>query len=732
MNKDFKARLYQETILNTAAKQNTLVVLPTGLGKTAIAAMLIHHRLKNYPESKILFLAPTKPLAQQHEKTLKQLIPSHEEEITLFTGSVAPSKRESLWREKRIIVATPQGVENDVINRKAKLENISLIVFDEAHRATGDYSYVYIAKKYMETAKHERIIALTASPGTDTETILEVCHNLGIQEIEYRTHDSEDVKTYIQDINVKYVNVELTEDIKRLKTFLDKCYNSKIEEAKQLGYIHSAANNYTKTTLLSIMSGMHAKIAQGEKDFEILKTVSLLAEAMKVQYALELIETQGVYQTKEYLEQLEKQAVTSKVKAVKNLVKDLNFRSALILARSLNEKQVQHPKIDALGEIVNEELEKNKKSKIIIFTQYRDTASEIKKLLQEKKVKAEIFVGQAKKKDTGLTQKKQKEMIERFENNDFQCLIATSVGEEGLDIPEVDLVVFYEPIPSAIRTVQRRGRTGRQKAGRVIMIIAKGTRDEAHRWSAHHKERKMYTHLDNIKKTLHDHLKDKPKTIQDYSEDKKTIVKVDYREKGSSTLKALLEMNTNIELRSLEIGDYLLSDEVVIEYKTVKDFVDSIIDGRLLSQAKDLRQYRKPLIVVEGEEDVYAQRRIHPNAIRGMIAALTINLGIPIITTKNPKDTASLLKVIADREQDPDKKDFQLHTHKPMTDKEIQEYIISGFPGIGSRIAPYLLEHFNSIKNIVNASEHELREVELIGEKKAKRLKELFDKEYRK
>jgi len=453
---------------------------------------------------------------------------------------------------------------------------------------------------------------------------------------------------------------------------------------------------------------------------------------MKAQYALELCESQGVHALKEYFDELEKQAVTSKVKAVKNLVRDLNFRSAMILTNKLAEKQEPHPKLLELERITEKIVKENKKAKIIIFTQYRDTATKIKEILADKKIQSEVFVGQAKKKNTGLTQKKQKEMIERFENNEFQCLIATSVGEEGLDIPEVDLVVFYEPIPSAIRTVQRRGRTGRQRAGKVITLISKGTRDEAYRWSAHHKERKMYTHLGNVKKKLHEHLEDKPKTVLDYSEDKKAVIKVDYREKGSSTLKALLEMNAEVELRSLEVGDYLLSDEVVIEYKTVKDFVDSIIDGRLLSQAKDLKQYRKPLIIVEGEEDMYGQRRIHPNAIRGMISALTINLGIPIIQTKNPKDTASLLKVIADREQDPDKKDFQLHSHKPMTDREIQEYIISGFPGIGSRIAPYLLEHFNSIKNIVNASEEELREVELVGEKKAKRLKDLFDREYRK
>ncbi|MCF7866522.1 DEAD/DEAH box helicase [Candidatus Woesearchaeota archaeon] len=738
-------RLYQETILNTAVKSNTMAVLPTGLGKTAIAAMLMTQRLDNYPDSKIMFLAPTKPLAGQHEKSLKKFFPKMKDKIILFTGTIKPEKRQELFDENQIIISTPQGLENDVISRRIKLEEISLLIIDEAHRAVKDYAYVFLAKKYHEKAKHERILALTASPGADQAKILEVCSNLFIDEVEYRSHDDPDVKEYIQEMKQETIHVELTEELLRIHRFLKKAYESKIDEAIKLGYLHGAINNYNKTTLLKVIGALQGKIASGEKEYDVLKSISLVAEALKVEHAIELIETQDINPLHSYMTDLEKQASSGKVKSVKNLVQDLNFRSAKILTEKLIEQKIRHPKLDKIKEITTQHIKHNQKCKIIIFTQFRDTASKIKEVLEEDKISSEIFVGQAKKKNTGLSQKQQKQMLENFSEDTFNCLIATSVGEEGLDIPEVDLVIFYEPIPSAIRTVQRRGRTGRQKEGQVITLITKGTRDEGYKWAAHHKEKRMYQALKNIKNKLHEKNNEEQKTIlgsqesvsktqnkplADFLSEEEITIKVDYREKGSQVIKELLDLKVNINLESMQLGDYQLSEHVIVEYKTVKDFVDSIIDGRLLSQAKELKQFYKPLIIIEGTDDIYSQRRIHPNAIRGMLAALTIGLRIPLIQTRNAKDTAGLLRQIAKREQSTDEKDWQMHTTKPINDKEIQEYIISSIPDIGPRLAPALLKHFKTIKAIANASLEELQEVELIGKIKAKKIKELMDKEY--
>jgi Fanconi anemia group M protein len=482
-----------------------------------------------------------------------------------------------------------------------------------------------------------------------------------------------------------------------------------------------------------LQSALQGRIASGEKDFEIMKSISQLAEALKIEHALGLLETQGLEQLVAYLNNLEKQAVSSKVKAVKNLVKDPLFRMALVTARKYVEKKLEHPKLVYLKNFVKREIEKDSKQKIIIFTQYRDTVLKLKSTFDSVGVNSKMFVGQMKKKETGLSQKEQKKILEEFSKGDFNCLISTSVGEEGLDIPQVDLVIFYEPIPSAIRTVQRRGRTGRNRKGGVVVLVAKGTRDEAYRWVAHHKEKRMYRSINSLKNVLGSDslsLVQKKEDLLRFIDPEKVTIYVDHREKSSGVVKELVSLGVNVDLKTLKVGDYLLSDVAVVEYKTVSDFVDSIIDGRLLGQLKDLVSYKKPILVIEGTEDIYSQRNIHPNAIRGMFSTISVSYRIPILFTKNPKDTANLLFIIARREQDPNKKDFQMHQAKPLTLKEQQEYVVSSLPGIGSSLAPFLLKQFKTLKRLFNSSEKEMEKVEQIGKKKASAIKDLIESEY--
>jgi ERCC4-related helicase len=750
MIRGFEPRLYQQTILDTAVKKNTLVVLPTGLGKTNIAVLLAANRLTNYPNSKILIMAPTRPLCDQHVSSMRKNLEVEESEVQLFTGMISPAKRAELWKKSKIIVATPQGLENDVISEKISLKDVSLLVFDEAHRAVGDYSYVFIAKQYHKKAEHPKILGLTASPGSDQEKIKEVCKNLFIEEIEIRSYDDPDVLPYIKEIDVEWVKLDFPPDFEQVRKFFRAAFEEKLETIKKLGLMYGSISSYSKTALLELQRAMFARMSSGEKDYNVMRSMSLLAEALKLQHALELIETQGVNPLWEYIQKLEEEAKNTKVKAVQNLVRDLNFRSACIKAKELLAAGREHPKIGALKKIISEELVQKPEIKIIIFNQYRDSTNNIKKVMDSVGIKSKIFVGQTKKKDTGMSQKKQKEILEEFKEGEFNCLIATSVAEEGLDIPAVDLVIFYEPVPSAIRTVQRRGRTGRQEKGRVIILVTKKTRDEANLWVSIHKEKKMYSIIKGIQKSGRPVFEDSIQTIEKNTEaepkekEEQTrltgedsplrtagiTIYADYREKGAGIVKELSDKGVRVELSRLDVGDYLLSDRVAVEYKTVKDFVDSIIDGRMLSQLANLKKYERPLFIIEGEEDIYSQRKLHPNSIRGVLSTIVVSYGIPILQTKNPKDTAALFLAIAKREADPSKKDFTLHSSKPLTDKELQEYIVSALPGVGTIIAKPLLKKFKSIKNLVNADEKELKEVELIGEKKAKRIKEIVDKNY--
>jgi Fanconi anemia group M protein len=746
--KEFSPRLYQESIFSTCTQNNTLVVLPTGMGKTAIFLMMAAYRLNMYPKSKILLLGPTRPLIEQYSAVFDKYFNIEKEKMSIFTGFVGPEKRAELWKTSQIIFSTPQGLENDIISNKIDLSTVSLIGFDESHRATGEYSYTFIAQQYQKKALHPRILALTASPGSDNEKIKEVCKNLFIEKIEVRTATDEDVSPYVQDVEMQKIYVDLPDAFLEIKKYLDLCFNGKLRELKQYGLVGDLSR-YSKKNMLGAQAEIHSRIMQGDREMETLRSLSLLAELMKLQHAIELLETQGIKPLKEYINKLHHEASTGKTKAAKNLVMDVHFRSAAIKIENMQDTH-DHPKLIELKRIVSEELDgsipENLEKKIIIFSQYRDAGSKIVHELNDAGFKAKLFVGQAKKKDTGLSQKKQKEMLEDFSNLKFNVLVSSSVGEEGLDIPQVDLVVFYEPVPSAIRKIQRSGRTGRLDKGRIIMLITKDTIDEIYYHVAKNKEKRMYRAIGEIKKdfgvqTANNFVKP-GRTLNDFAEkteiskleqNSQTQIKIiaDYREKGSYVLKELINKEIRVSLEKLSIGDFLISQRVAVEYKNVQDFVDSIIDGRLLFQLKELKKYERPLFIIEGSEDMYAVRKIHPNAIRGMIATITVSYGIPLIQTKNARDTAELLMTIAKKEQLDEKSEVTYHYAKPLTLKEQQEYFISALPNIGMGGAKPLLKHFKSVKNIVNASEQELQDVDLIGPKKSKTLKELFEGEWR-
>ncbi|MBW3019262.1 DEAD/DEAH box helicase [Candidatus Woesearchaeota archaeon] len=728
----FKPRLYQETILSTAALKNALVVLPTGMGKTGVALMLAAQRLASYPNSKILILAPTKPLVEQHMRTFKDHLKAAEDSFVVFTGSVPPAKREELWKSAKIIFSTPQGLENDIISGRISLKDVSLIVFDEAHRATGDYSYAFIAKQYNERADWPRVLALTASPGSEIDKIKEVCSNLFIEAVEVRTDTDPDVQPYLQQVDIEKIVVDFPDELRKVKRLLDLCVRSKIGELRRLGVRFD--DMVSKKEILRLQALLQAKMASGEKDFEVMKAVSVLAEIIKVQHALELLETQGISPLNKYMTSLFHDASSSRVKAVKNLASDSNFKSAFALVSSLAESDFDHPKINLVKEKVSSIVHSNPKSKIILFTQFRDTAVKLKETLEGiDGVFPEVFVGQAKKGNTGLSQKKQVEMLDMFRDGLINVLIATSVAEEGLDIPSVDVVIFYEPIPSAIRAIQRRGRTGRHEKGRIILLVTKGTRDEGYLWSSRSKEKKMNFVLESLKKQL-DLVPKAQRSLSSFEKAADAGVKIfaDYREKSTGVVKSLADEGVNLRLEMLNCADYVLSSRVGVELKTVPDFVNSIIDGRLLEQLKSMKQnFERPVVIIQGKEDIYSIRNVHPNAIRGMLATISISYGIPIVHTKDENDSAQFLIAVARREQDESKKDFSPHAdRKPMSIKEQQEYIVSALPSVGPALAKVLLENLGSVDAVFSASEEELKQIAGVGDKIAKIIRDAISAKY--
>lgn len=721
---EFTPRLYQQTILGTATLHNTLVVLPTGLGKTHIAMMLAEHRIKQYPKSKVVMLAPTKPLVDQHADTFARHLPDAQSLSTVLTGKVTPEKRQKEFDRATFIFSTPQTIENDLLGGRISVEDVSLLIIDEAHRATGDYAYVYIAKQYQRQARNERVLALTASPGSNKESIQEIIDNCAIEKLEVKSYDDPDVAPYVQDIDVTYTEVELPQELKELKTIFERILAKKLAQVKQHGHINDIKVN--KTQLLGAQRALQAEIKSGQPDALVWRSISLLAEVMKAQHALELLETQGVDALTKYCEGMQKQAARGQSKAVKNLMAEPDMRHLLLKAQALSERGFEHPKLPKLLSLVKLELAKNPKAKIIVFNQYRDQAF---KIVSSLKGKARLFVGQQKKGGTGLSQKEQKELLKEFREGMFPILVATSVGEEGLDIPAVDLVIFFEPVPSAIRTIQRRGRTGRQETGRVNILVTKGTRDEGYRWSAHHKEKRMYRALKNLQSTIAPAPPKSQTLLDDFEREEEITVVVDTREKGAHVLKELQLLGVHLTLKALPVGDYLLSKRVCVEFKTAEDFVNSLLDGRLLSQLRELTQYQRPILIVEGT-NWYSQRNVHPNAIRGAFSAISVSFGIPVLVTQNAKDTAELLCTIAKREKEGGVDAPVLGTTRAATSQEELLAVVSSLPNVGPVLAPKLLAHFGSLQDLVNATAQDLKRVDGVGKKKAQELHATFTRRF--
>jgi Fanconi anemia group M protein len=539
------------------------------------------------------------------------------------------------------------------------------------------------------------------------------------------------------------------------------------------------------------------KIQQKVAAIRNYRAMTLVAEVIKLRHAIGLIETQGVVPTRKYFERLNKEAQSKKgSKAARSVVADDRVKAARELANRLDE---MHPKLEALKDVVLQQLEIKPDSRVIVFTNYRDTAEIVRNTLNLlRDVKAEKFVGQAKKDGSkGLTQKEQVRLVSDFVNGTYNVLVATSVAEEGLDIPATDMVVFYEPIPSEIRSIQREGRTGRRRAGRVVVLITKGTRDETYSLSSTRKKRMMSAEMKRLsaRRTLPvervevaiekeaeastettrlqtpDHAatyaqletqcsfhatekgasaaqiksdrdaaagtesavtEERQKTLLDFdSQEKKTgdrLVRIiaDRREVSSGVLEELEALGAFVERQTLPVADYVVSDRVAVERKTDSDFIASMTERDILVQIQELAtNYERPLVVVEGEE-LNTRRNVHPNAVRGMLAAIAVDLGVPILCSRDATETAMLLFAIAEREQTGKKRAPAVHGKKIFkTLREQQEYVVTAIPSVGPVTARALLEFFGSIETIFRAPIQELTKVRGVGPQTARAIRSL-------
>ncbi|MGQ0536068.1 MAG: DEAD/DEAH box helicase [Methanobacteriota archaeon] len=726
----FEPRTYQERIAAECARRSTLVILPTGLGKTSIAARVAGLRLAS-AGGRVLVLAPTKPLVEQHARTLAGAL--EVDDVAVFTGDARPEERKARWQAARVVVSTPQVIENDLLAGRLDLSDVTLLVVDEAHRAVGNYAYVHVARELRREAPAALVLALTASPGSSRDRVLGIVENLGIEGIEVRARDDEDVRDHVQRVVVDWIEVRLPEPLRRVASDIRAMLESRVERLRRAGAVRGP--RVGKRDLLEVRRRLQARLAAGgdEADacYDLLRTQ---AEAMKLHHALELAETQGLRPLRSYLSRLPEDESA----AARAIREDPRFGPLVTL---VDDCRVEHPKLRRLAGILRAEFSARPDAKVLVFSQYRETADRLTaELAAIEGVRVARFVGQGKRGgDKGLTQKRQVELLDQLRGGALNVLVATSVGEEGLDVPSTDLVVFYEPVPSEIRTIQRRGRTGRNEAGRVVILMTKGTQDEAAHWIARNKEQRMATLVrslagvvPHVNASLHPPgaagaLPSRREATLPSEVPEAPRILVDTREFSSAVVKELVSRGAEVDPQRLVVGDFVVSDRVAIERKTGADFVGSLIDGRLFPQLKVLRDhYSSAILVVEGNAYLSA-RRLKPEAVFGAFAAIVTDLRVPVFLTADASETARLMVAIARREQFGERRPVALRGEKPAkTTAESQQLVIEGLPGVSAVLAERLLSHFGSVEAVARASVAALADVDGIGEKTAARIREVF------
>ncbi len=486
-------REYQTSLARICGKESTLVVIPTGMGKTIIALRVVADTLHK-GATKALILAPTRPLVEQHRDVLQDMMPTVR--VASMTGGTVPDKRVDVWNRNTVIVSTPQVIANDLDKGRYGLGDVGVVVYDEAHRGVGSYSYVRVAEHYHPYRRLS--MGITASPGSDNKRIMEVCENLRLFRIEVRTEEDPDVAPYVHRIEMKTLELDLPEDLMEIIGVLRDLLDKYVDELIKLRLLDDRSVATAKR-LLVLGKTLQARAAHEKGSYTVFRALTVQAMAMKLLHAIGLAETQGTTALSRFLDRLEEEKVQDgSSRATRELLANEGYDR---LREMLSKTRTEHPKVSRVMTLVSRQVDSEPDSRVLVFTHYRDTCEMVAdRLARIPSARVGRLIGQAG--HDGLKQKGQADVLRQFREGIVNVLVATSVGEEGLDVANTDMVLFYEPVPSEIRSIQRRGRTGRFSDGQVHILIAKGTRDEAYQNSSLNKEKRMRRRLEDLDREL--------------------------------------------------------------------------------------------------------------------------------------------------------------------------------------------------------------------------------------
>lgn len=487
-------REYQYSIVARGLYHNTLVALPTGLGKTFIAATIMLNWFRWTTDTQIVFVAPTKPLVSQQVKACFEIAGIPRSATTMLTGGTPPGIRAEEWRSKRVFFMTPQTIVNDLKTGICDPKRIVLLVVDEAHRATGGYAYVEVVKFLNRFNSSFRVLALTATPGASIEAVQEVIDGLGISRIEIRTEESIDIRQYVHSRKVETMLFENSEEMvivmdlfsKALKPVLDKLNAMNAYWARDPCTLTPYGCNQARIKWMSSDAGRNANMGVKGMVNTIFSVLASLAHGM------ELLKFHGIGPFFHKVLGFREGDGEKGGKYRKQIIECKDFQTMMTKVQQwINDPGfVGHPKLDYLQSVVLRHFvnagdgrgaSDPSSTRIMVFAHYRDSAEEIARVLKrnDPMVRPHVFVGQANSKGSdGMDQKTQLDVIKKFQEGIYNTLVATSIGEEGLDIGEVDLIICYDASASPIRMLQRMGRTGRKRAGNIVVLLMKGKEEE--------------------------------------------------------------------------------------------------------------------------------------------------------------------------------------------------------------------------------------------------------------
>jgi len=861
-----EARAYQMRALRSALTSSTLMVMPTGFGKTAVEWMAMAEALR-LKRGKVLLIAPTTGLVDQQRRMAIEMLAIDKDSIITYTGEVSPAKRPPLWAKGSVIMATSQVIRNDATTGTIDLSEVGLLIVDEAHHSTGNHAYAQVGDLYLTANPEALVLGATASPGSTEPHILEVARRLGIERLDVCKKEDPLLGPYTVKLDNIPHRLALPPELNALLHPLQAHQDEEAEHLRRLGFL--APTGHLSSKLIE-EAQRRASTAIQRRDRRGYDAARRIGDLRRTHLLLDLLRTQGTTSALSFLQRAEDDGRTGErtTNRFVGLPAIHAFRTA---GKDVGEL---HPKPAYVQALVEKQRFENPDSKILIFTEYRDTVEHlVKRLSGIEGINVDKFIGQSGKgKRKGMTQKEQLAQLNRFREGDLNILVATSVGEEGLDVPAADLVILYEPVASAIRAIQRRGRTARQRAGSVHTLIAADTRDEYVNIAAERREAKMYTLLQRIHDrgrlprrppppqdvlqaftVVHEGIEQTPQAFIEAETERLTpepeanappedsieqVVKkkqapvlspidqrprqqmgldqfttpqeqkptqspsieptptsqdpqsgpildgkahrereqlaaaaaaasitamqvgtvpgssiiLDHREANSSLAPHLKSMGAHVAFKHLTSGDIQLSERVLIERKTARDLVTSLTDGRLLHQCRRLNAAAlRPLLLVE-IGDGHGQA-VHPDAVHGALAYISLDLGMPVMMTKNPEETARFLIAAARREHDvmerwafeslqraPDLDDERaieratsaaaaeikaielgedgttpLGQRWPSHAKEEQTAVLASIDGVGPTRAAALIDAFGNIAGVFAASKEALLGAKNIG-----------------